>query len=305
MSGAQPQLTPRQIIARGIAQRRGIPESEAEAVLALLSKEEGDTQLQTFMNTVKDNAAVIQQLPPDTRSLAMQFMAGASARQPGDDMGDLRKMMREVTVIREAMRGETNGKPDQATQDKLAELSKTLTEMKEAENKRQLEQVQKDFKERLEKMEAGLKEKLDAMAPGTSPEEKSAIVRAVEDIKAWKTAEKDVAEAFGVKPPTGTPEVKISESLESLKKLGYRIEGPKTLDEIQKELTETVKKEREAAVKETEARLRSDDRKMAMVMALGQSALDGILPALIEGAPGAAAPLEAAKAALKAASAGT
>ncbi len=114
----------------------------------------------------------------------------------------------------------------------------------------------------------------------------------------------NISDAFGVKDQP-SEEIKVSQSLESLKKLGYRIEGPKTLDEITKEMNETVRKATEQAVKDTTAKLKSDEKKMAMLVDVGNALIEGLLPAITQAQGGAATGIEVAKNALKAATQGT
>ncbi len=163
-----------------------------------------------------------------------------------------------------------------------------------------MDQLQADFKERMEKMEKSLTDKLNSLPQGAPTEERTTIARAVEEIKAWKTSEKDVAEAFGVKEVVATPEMNIKAALEEAKKLGYEIKAPRTIDDIEKTVKEQVELARKVAIEQTTKKLASDDKKMALLVSLGQAALDGLLPALTAGTGvGAAETLEAAKNALK------
>jgi hypothetical protein len=70
---------------------------------------------------------------------------------------------------------------------------------------------------------------------------------------------------------------------------------------LNRKIEEAVKQAKD----ETKAQLKSDEKRMSMLIELGTAAMQGLIPALTEGTGGAAAGLEVAKTALKAASAAT
>ncbi len=119
----------------------------------------------TFMDEIAQNASVIKQFAPGMQRDVLGMYA-MQAVQPKDSVKELKDMALQMTVLRESLRGDSDGKPDEATQGKIAELQKTLKEMKEAESKRQPDQIQTEFKERMEKMEKSLTDKLAAMTLG-------------------------------------------------------------------------------------------------------------------------------------------
>lgn len=291
--------TTRQILAQGLAKRRGISEEEAMAILQVLDTKEDADQFQTFMDRVKDNADTLRGLDSGTRSNALQFMAQAPAGGPGDDMSELKKMMREVTIIRETMRGDGGGSD---LQKQLGDLQNQIKDMQMKEQAMKLDGIKTSFESQLKTLE----EKLSGQISGLNPEgsQGSGITGFIDGLREFneqKTALKEVlGETTGSGSSTGGLDAK--QAAETLKKLGYKVEGPKTIEDIEHMMDDRVKKAVEEAVKTTTDKIKSDEKKMAMLVDLGSSMIDGFMPAITEGAggEGVARGLSVAKSALKA-----
>lgn len=289
------QLSPQQILAQGLAKRRGIPEEEAMALLTTLDQQENADQLTTFMARVKDSAEVLKSLDPTTRTSALQLMA-STPPGGGDDMGELKKMMREVTIIRETMRGDGGG--SDAVQKKIEELTKTISDMKAEEQARRIETLSTSFQTQLKTLE----DKLSGQIAGINVNGDTAstgVAQFVDTLKELNATKVELLDTLGVKPDSGSGTDPVS-AAETLKKLGYKVEGPRTIEDIERMMDERVKKAVDEATTRTKDQLKSDEKKMAMLVDLGSSLIDGFMPALTEGGEGAARGLSVAKNALKA-----
>jgi hypothetical protein len=231
----------------------------------------------------------------------------AQAIQPKDSVKELKDLALQMTVLREAMRGGTgteSQKADPAIAEQMAKLTETINKMKEEENSRKLTELEKSFMEKLDKMELNLKDRMSSITPGLpTVDEKLTITKFFDQMKEFETTKGSMRELLGVKE--GGTGLDIKTALEEAKKLGYKIEGPKTIDEMEKHLTEQVEKMRKETIEETLKKVQSDDKKIAILVDIGTTAIEAILPAISQGQGGAAAGIAIAKKALKAAAAGT
>ncbi len=294
-----PPTSPVEELGRLLAEKRGLDPKEAALWVAIARQREGIT----FMDEVTKNAPVLQKLHPSVQRDVLGQYAMASL-QPKDNFKDLKDLAMQMTVLREAMRGGTETqKPatDPAVNEELKKLTDTINKMKEEENTRRLAELDKSWSEKLDKMGADIQSKIAGITPGAAVDTKLPITQAVEQLQELEKAKGSMRELLGVKEGGG--EVNISTALEQAKKLGYTITGPKTIDEMQKELTEQVEKMRKETIEETTKKLASDDKKLTMIVDIGTAVLESVLPAITQGGPGAVSGLETAKAALKAATA--
>ncbi len=290
-------------LAEIMAQKHGLDPKEASLWMAAVREKEGIV----FMDEVAKSAPMLKHFDPSLQRDALGVYA-MQAMQPKDSTKELKDMVMQMTVLREAMRGGTDATKsttDPAVNEELRKLTETINKMKEEENTRRLAELDKSWSEKLDKLGADLKDKISSMASGAAVpiDNKLDLVKAVEQLQALEAAKGSMRELLGVKE-AGTG-VDIKAALEEAKKLGYKIEGPKTIDEMEKHLTEQVEKMRKDTIEETTKKLASDDKKIALLVDVGTAVLESVLPALTQGGPGAVSGLEVAKNALKAAQAGT
>ncbi len=290
-----------QFLAKYLAKKYNYPPDVAADLVNMVQQREHRDTLNEFMAVVKENREALAYLPPQVQQQVLGGMASAVQLGGGSNneyMSDLRKMMTEMTIIREGMRG---GSSDGASADmtkKIEELTKKIDDAKAADTAKTIENYQKEVKEELKKLSEEFKAKVSALQPGTPVDDRSFIVRTVEELKAWKDSEANLREIFGGNQQQGGSSFDITQNVERLKALGFEIKPPKSLDQIEKDFDERMKFIVKDTEEKTTLKLKSDDKKMALLISLGQAALDGFLPALLEG-KGGAETLQAAKEALK------
>ena len=281
---------------KALAKKRGIPEAQAETIIEAMKNDYGTETFQRWVSTIALNAETLAKLPPDLRQnmsvVAAQTLAGGGGSGSAiDDFGA------KIAVIKEAFRDDTRPpSTDPELRQKIEGLQQLVQEMKDEKTKKEWEEMVGGLQERLDKMQ-------EQMTNQSQPKEsEDSIDKLAKDAESIQNRFGKLRELLGIKETAPSTPLDSEGMKKELLSRGYKVEGPKTIEEVEKALRKEWA-ERETKIKEeTLKAVKSDEKKMSMIVDLGTSLIESVIPVLGKG--GGAKGLEIASKALQTAKEG-
>ena len=284
------------LLVKAYAKKQGIPDVQAEAIIEAMKEEFGPEGFQKWISTLSLNAETLMKLPPDLRQ-GMTNLITAQTVGAASGGGDVDAFAQKMAIIRSMLKDET--KPpgtDPELRKQIDALQQMVAEMKDEKTKKEYEAWTQGLIERLEKMD----EKITAVA--TPQQSEDSVDKLAKDAESVTNRFAKLKELLGIKDQPAQTPLDVEGMKKELAIRGYKVEGPKTPEELEKYFNEKLAETRKLVKEETLKEIKSDERKMGMLVDLGTSMIESVIPILGKG--GSTKGLEIASKALQTAKEG-
>lgn len=260
------------ILVKKLMRDQGVPEDEAKEYIAAISEGEGESGIQNWMKILGENLPTLQRVPKEAQKEILTMLTADQMLGSRKNRESPTELAERLAVIKAALRPE-KGEGDSEVNKKIDALQDIVLSMKEEKDKAMLEDLKKDFSEKLEAIEAKL-------STGASPQDtRDEITKLADETEAIDQKRRALRRAMGLPEEEAAPATLTqSQMVEQLKKTGYKVEGPASIEDVEKRLQAKFEEERKKIKEEAKKEAEQKTRGLEILADLGGSIIETALP---------------------------
>jgi len=262
-----------ELMVKALAKRKGIPEEQAQAFLEAIKGTDEYEELKTSLARLVDTGQIVQQLPAQMQPLAMPLMM--QAVQGGKSSAE--KIAERVAMITAAIKAAYGDDSSKLIEDLRREIQALKEEKQKKEVEEMLSQTISAFREYVQKLEQRIAQ-LEAGNGRRDEEEEGDEIDKLERYLQKVEQTKEKLKKLGL-VKEGKEDVDLDKAIETLKRLGYKIEAPPSWEQLKRMMEEEWKKREEEIRKQIEQEMGIQEKKFTMAMDLVTAIIDGIVSA--------------------------
>jgi len=262
-----------ELMVKALAKRKGIPEEQAQAFLEAIKGTDEYEELKTSLARLVDTGQIVQQLPSQMQPLAMPLMM--QAVQGGKSSAE--KIAERVAMITAAIKAAYGDDSSKLIEDLRREIQELKEEKEKKEMQEMLNQTISAFQEYVQRLEQRIAQ-LEAGNGRKHEEEEGDEIDKLERYLQKVEQTKEKLKRLGL-VKEGKEDIDLDKAIETLKRLGYKIEAPPSWEQLRRMMEEEWKKREEELRKQIEQEYAWQEKKFTMLVSLGEAILDGIISA--------------------------
>ena len=265
-----------ELMVRALAKRKNIPEEQAQAFLEAIKGTDEYEELKTSLARLVDTGQIVQQLPAQMQPLAMPLMM--QAVQGGKSSAE--KIAERVAMITAAIKAAYGDDSSKLIEDLRREIQALKEEKEKKEVQEMLNQtisVFQEFQEYVQKLEQRIAQ-LEAGNGRRDEEEEGDEIDKLERYLQKVEQTKEKLKKLGL-VKEGKEDVDLDKAIETLRRLGYKIEAPPSWEQLKRMMEEEWKKREEEIRRQIEQEMGIQEKKMTMALELATAIIDGIVSA--------------------------
>ena len=260
---------------KALARRKNIPEEQVQALLDAVKGTDEYEELKASLARLVDMGQIVQQLPGQMQPLAMPLMM--QAVQGGKSSPE--KIAERVATITAAIKA---AYPDDSSK-LIEDLRREIQELKDEKQRKEMEemfnQTWSAFQEYVKAMEQKIaKLESELGGKGGNKEEGDEIDKLERYLQKVEQTKEKLVRLGLVKEGKGE-DIDLNKAIETLKRLGYKIEAPPSWEQLKRMMEEEWKKREEEIRKQVEQEYGIQEKKMTMALELATAIIDGIVSA--------------------------
>ena len=267
----------KKLVLKKLAEKAGVPEEDIES---LANKEdpvlEEISKLAPLLSDLGDAPDEVKQQLGGLMAVTMMKNANKSLAD------DLRDFAKDILMLKEGLKilrsEDEGGNPElKELSEKLSKLIEELTTAKEEALLQTLEEMRKSLEASYRRLEEAL---ADRERPPTKEEEdfKTKLVNTIQEAKELVEALKEIG--LLQERSSGVSLSKLKEYEEELRRLGYEVRPPPTMDQIRRMLEEERRRIQEEAEKKAIEKLKLEEKRTMMLLNVLTSIASGIFDTL-------------------------
>jgi len=262
-----------ELMVKALAKRKNIPEEQAQAFLEAIKGTDEYEELKASLARLVDTGQIVQQLPAQMQPLAMPLMM--QAVQGGKSSAE--KIAERVAMITAAIKAAYGDDSSKLIEDLRREIQALKEEKEKKEMQEMLSQTISAFREYVQKLEQRIAQ-LEAGNGRRDEEEEGDEIDKLERYLQKVEQTKEKLKKLGL-VKEGKEDVDLDKAIETLKRLGYKIEAPPSWEQLRRMMEEEWKKREEEIRKQIEQEMGIQEKKMTMALELATAIIDGIVSA--------------------------
>lgn len=262
-----------ELMVKALAKRKGIPEEQAQAFLEAIKGTDEYEELKASLARLVDTGQIVQQLPAQMQPLAMPLMM--QAVQGGKSSAE--KIAERVAMITAAIKAAYGDDSSKLIEDLRREIQALKEEKEKKEVQEMLNQTISAFREYVQKLEQRIAQ-LEAGNGRRHEEEEGDEIDKLERYLQKVEQTKEKLKKLGL-VKEGKEDVDLDKAIETLRRLGYKIEAPPSWEQLKRMMEEEWKKREEEIRKQIEQEMGIQEKKMTMALELATAIIDGIVSA--------------------------
>jgi len=270
------------------AKRKGMDEEKIKRLWESINKEKDEDieRMKTYLTNVVDLAAIANEMPNGAKEEIMQKipLLAMPPQSTTDTTGRFAKLAEDLLTFREMMRQFEKISSEDGSE---SEKEKLLEEIQKLEKKIFETEEDQRFNAIHEKLER-LSDTIEELKKNDGGEEKKKDVvdSFLENLEEIEQKKRRFRELGLLKEEENKIDPKKAE--EALRALGYKVERPRSVEEMERFFEQKLQEQRELIKKQIQEEEDRKERRMQMMLDLGSTIVDGILSAAGAGAGGEA-----------------
>jgi len=262
-----------ELMVKALAKRKNIPEEEAKAFLDAIKGTDEYEELKQSLARLVDTGQIVQQLPAQMQPLAMPLMM--QAVQGGKSSAE--KIAERVAMITAAIRAAYGDDSSKLIEDLRKEIQALKEEKEKKEVQEMLSQTISAFQQYIERLEQRIAQ-LEA-GNGRGIEEEEDEIDKLERYLQKVEQTKEKLKRLGLVREGKGEDIDLDRAIETLRRLGYKVEAPPSWEQLRRMMEEEWKKREEEIRRQIEQELGIQEKKFTMAMDLVTAVIDGIVSA--------------------------
>jgi len=262
-----------ELMVKALAKRKGIPEEQAQAFLEAIKGTDEYEELKTSLARLVDTGQIVQQLPAQMQPLAMPLMM--QAVQGGKSSAE--RIAERVAMITAAIKAAYGDDSSKLIEDLRREIQELKEEKEKKEMQEMLNQTISAFQEYVQRLEQRIAQ-LEAGNGRKHEEEEGDEIDKLERYLQKVEQTKEKLKRLGL-VKEGKEDIDLDKAIETLKRLGYKVEAPPSWEQLRRMMEEEWKKREEEIRKQIEQEMGIQEKKMTMALELATAIIDGIVSA--------------------------
>ena len=261
-----------ELMVKVLAKRKGIPEEQAQAFLDAIRGTDEYEELKASLARLVDTGQIVQQMPPHIQSLAIPLMMQAMQSRPSPQ-----KIAENVAMTVAAIKAAYGDDSSKLIED----LRREIQALKEEKEKKEMQEMLSQTMGAFEKYVQRLEERIAQLEAGNGrkvEEEEGDEIDKLERYLQKVEQTKEKLKRLGL-VKEGKEDVDLDKAIETLRRLGYKIEAPPSWEQLKRMMEEEWKKREEEIRKQIEQEMGIQEKKMTMALELATAIIDGIVSA--------------------------
>ncbi|MCD6211336.1 MAG: hypothetical protein J7J01_10750 [Methanophagales archaeon] len=271
------------------AKRKGMDEEKIKRLWESINKEKDEDieRMKRYLTNVVDLAAIANEMPDGAKEEIMQKipLLAMPPQSTTDTTGRFAKLAEDLLTFREMMRQFEKISGEDGSE---SEKEKLLEEIQKLERKIFEAEQDERFSELHEKLERLADTIEDLKRNDHHEEEKKDVVdsflESLEEVEQKKRRFREL----GLLQDEKEKQVPIEEAEKILRERGYKVERPRSVEEMEQFFEQRLQEKEEEIKKRIQEEEERKERRMQMMLDLGTTIVDGILSAAGAGAGGEA-----------------
>jgi len=270
------------------AKRKGMDEEKIKRLWESINKEKDEDieRMKAYLTNVVDLAAIANEMPDGAKEEIMGKipLLAMPPQSTTDTTGRFAKLAEDLLTFREMMRQFEKISGEDGSE---SEKQKLLDEIQRLEKKIFEAEQDERFNEIHEKLER-LADTIEDLKRNDHHEEKKDVVdsflESLEEVEQKKRRFREL----GLLKEEEENKIDPKKAEEALRALGYKVERPRSVEEMERFFEQKLEEQRELIKKQIQEEEDRKERRMQMMLDLGSTIVDGILSAAGAGAGGEA-----------------
>lgn len=261
-----------ELMVKVLAKRKGIPEEQAQAFLDAIRGTDEYEELKASLARLVDTGQIVQQMPPHIQPLAIPLMMQAMQSRPSPQ-----KIAENVAMTVAAIKAAYGDDSSKLIED----LRREIQALKEEKEKKEMQEMLSQTMGAFEKYVQRLEERIAQLEAGNGrkvEEEEGDEIDKLERYLQKVEQTKEKLKRLGL-VKEGKEDVDLDKAIETLRRLGYKIEAPPSWEQLKRMMEEEWKKREEEIRKQIEQEMGIQEKKMTMALELATAIIDGIVSA--------------------------
>jgi len=249
-----------ELMVKALAKRKNIPEEEAKAFLDAIKGTDEYEELKQSLARLVDTGQIVQQLPAQMQPLAMPLMM--QAVQGGKSSAE--KIAERVAMITAAIRAAYGDDSSKLIEDLRKEIQALKEEKEKKEVQEMLSQTISAFQQYIERLEQRIAQ-LEA-GNGRGIEEEEDEIDKLERYLQKVEQTKEKLKRLGLVREGKGEDIDLDRAIETLKRLGYKVEAPPSWEQLRRMMEEEWKKREEEIRKQIEQEMGIQEKKFTQAV---------------------------------------
>jgi len=269
------------------AKRKGMDEEKIKRLWESINKEKDEDieRMKAYLTNVVDLAAIANEMPDGAKEEIMQKIPLLAMPTQTDTTGRFAKLAEDLLTFREMMRQFEKISGEDGSE---SEKQKLLDEIQKLERKIFEAEQDERFSELHEKLER-LSDTIEELKKNDHHEEEKkdvvdSFLESLEEVEQKKRRFREL----GLLKDEEENKIDPKKAEEVLRALGYKVERPRSVEEMERFFEQKLQEQRELIKKQIQEEEDRKERRMQMMLDLGSTIVDGILSAAGAGAGGEA-----------------